>query len=79
MKFINYRKKNNIKLVLNHISPYHFYTGTKDEKFQQTGKKVSFECILKRHASSSSQFFRTTTVKQSGPENFQESVLTMIF
>ena len=50
--------------------------GTTDETFQQSGKQDSFRHMLKSSASmyqsSSSQFFRTTTGLQSGPDAFDE-------
>ena len=49
-------------------------TGTTNKTFQQSGKQNSFRHILKSSASiyesSGSQFFRTTTGIQSGPDAF---------
>ena len=50
---------------------------------QQCGKQDSFRQLLKSLASmyesSGSQFFRTTTGIQSGPDAFDESRLVMTF
>ena len=58
-------------------------TGTTDETFQQSGKQDSFRHIFKSSASmyesSGSQFFRTTTGIQSGPDAFDGSRFIMIF
>ena len=58
-------------------------TGTTDETFQQYGKPDSFIHILKSLAgmyeSTGSQFLRTTTRIQSGPDAFDESKVTMTF
>ena len=58
-------------------------TGTTNETFQQSGKQDPFRHILKSSAtmyqSSGSQFFRTTTGIQSGPDAFDESRLIMTF
>ena len=52
---------------------------TKNETFQQIGKQNSFRLILKSSTSmcesSGSQFFRTNTGTQSGPDAFGESRL----
>ena len=68
--FTNHRKKSKF---LN--------TGTTNETFQQSGKQDSFRHILKSSASvyecSGSQFFRTTTGIQSGPDAFDESRFIM--
>ena len=80
MKLINHRNKTNRTVVLSHIAlPTILIQGPQHEKFQQSGKQDSFKCILKRYASSSSQFFMSTTVIQSGPDNFEESILAMTF
>ena len=56
-------------------------TGTTDKTFQQSGKQDSFRDIIKSSASvyesSGSQFFRTTTGIQSGPDAFVESRFVM--
>ena len=65
------------------LSPTFLNTGTTDETFQQSGKQVSFRQLLKSLASicesSGSQFFRTTTGIQSGPDTFDESRFVMTF
>ena len=57
-------------------------TGITDETFQKS-RKQDFWHILKKLASmyesSGSQFFRTTTVIQSGPDAFDESRFVMTF
>ena len=54
-----------------------------DGTFQQSGKQDSFKHILKSLASmyesSGSQFFRSTTGIQSGPDAFDKSRFVMIF
>ena len=58
-------------------------TGTTDETFQQSGKQDSFRHILMSAAStyesSGTQFFRTTTGIQSGPDAFDESRFVVNF
>ena len=58
------------------LSPTFLNTGTTEETFQQSGKQDSFRHLLKSSASmqesSGSQFFRTTTGIQSGPDTFDE-------
>ena len=58
-------------------------TGTNNDTFQQSGKQDSFRHILKSLASmyesSGSQFFRTTTGIESGPDASDESRLVMTF
>ena len=58
-------------------------SNTTDETFQQSGKQDSFRHIMKRSASIyeswGSQFFRTTTGIQSGPDVFDESSFVMTF
>ena len=53
--------------------------GTTNETLQQSGKEDPFRHILKSsvimHESSDSQFFKTTTGIQSGPDTFDESRL----
>ena len=59
-------------------------TRTTDEAFQQSGKQDSFRHMLKCSASmyesSGSNFFRTNTGMQSGPDAFDESrsVMTIL-
>ena len=64
-------------------SPTFLNTGSTDETFQQSGKQDSFRHILKSLASmyesSDSQFFRTTTGIQSGPDALDESRFVMTF
>ena len=59
------------------LLPTFLNTGTTNEPFQQSGKQDYFRYILKSSASvyksSGSQFFRTTTRIQSGPDAFDES------
>ena len=54
-----------------------------DGTFQQSGKQDSFKHILKSLASmyesSGSQFFRSTTGMQSGPDAFDKSRFVMTF
>ena len=58
-------------------------TGTLDETFLQSGKQNSFRQILKSSAdvyeSSGSQFLKTTTRIQSGPDTFDKSRFIMTF
>ena len=58
-------------------------TGTTDETFQQSRKQDSFRHLLKSSVSmqesSGSQFFRTTTEIQSGPDAFDKSTFLMTF
>ena len=65
------------------LSPTFLNTGTTDETFQQFGKQDSFRHLLKSlvstYESSGSQFFRTTTGIQSGPDVFDESRFVMTF
>ena len=65
------------------LSPTFLNTGTTKETFQQSGKQDSFRHLLKSLAgmyeSSGSQFFRTTTGIQSGPDAFDESRFVMTF
>ena len=55
--------------------------GTTNETFQQSGKQNSFRHLLKSSAgmkeSSGSQFYRTTTGIQSGPDAF-DAVMTFL-
>ena len=66
-----------------HFSQTFFNTGITDEIFQQSGKQESFRYILKTSAcmyeSSGSQFFRTATGVQSGPDVFDISKLVMAY
>ena len=75
--FNNYRKKTNNAVVTG------WYTGTIDGTFQQSGKQDFFQHILKIsvsiYGSSHSQFFRTTTGIQSGPDTFDKSRLVITF
>ena len=82
--FTNHRKKTNREVVFSsRPSPTFLNTGTTDETFQQSGKKDSFRQILKSLASmyesSGSEFFRTTTWIQSGPDAFDEPRFDMTF
>ena len=79
---MNHRKKTNRAIFLAvDISPTFLNTETTDETFQQFGKQSSFRQILKSLAgmyeSLGSQFFRTSTGIQSGPDTFDESSLVM--
>ena len=82
--FTNHRKNSNRAAV---FSSSHFPSilRHKDhhETFQQSGKQDSLRHILKSSAStyesSGSQFFRTTTGIQSGPDAFDESRFIMTF
>ena len=82
--FTNYRKDTN-RAVGFSSRPFATFlnTGTTDETFQQPGKPDSFIHILKSLASmyenSGSQFLRTTTRIQSGPDAFDESKFAMTF
>ena len=82
--FTNHRKKTNRAVVLVvDLSPTFLNPGTTDDTFQQSGKQDTFRHILKSIASiyesSRSQFFRTTTGIQSGPDTFDESRFVMTF
>ena len=76
----NHRKKSNRMVDL---STSFLNTGNTVQTFHQSGKKDSFRHILKSsgsmYESSVSQFFRTTTGMQSGPDAFEESRFTMTF
>ena len=85
--FADYRKKTNrvtgwYFLDVN-LFPTLLNAGTTDVTFQQSGKQDSFRHILKNSANmyetSGSQFFRTTTEMQSGPDAFGESRTVMTF
>ena len=82
--FTNYRKKTN-KAVVFICRPFPTFlnTGTTDETFKQSGKQDSLRHLLKSSAnmqeSSGSQFFRTTTGIQSGPDAFDKSRFVMTF
>ena len=71
------------RLLLTDLSLTFLNTGTTNETFQQSGKQDSFRHLLKSSASmyesSGSQFFRTTTGIQSGPDAFDESRFIMTF
>ena len=64
------------------ITPTFLNTGSTDETFQQSGKQVSFGHIFKGSASmyenSGSQFFRTTTTIQLGPDAFDKLGLVTV-
>ena len=82
--FTNHRKKTNRAVVLAvDISPTFLNTGTTEETFQQSRKQDSFrhllESLASMYESSGSQFFRTTTGIQSGPDAFDESWFVMTF
>ena len=66
-----------------HLSPTLLNAEITDETFQQSEKQDSFRHILKSSASmfesSGSQFFRTTTAIQLGPDAFDESRFVMTF
>ena len=82
--FNNHRKNTNMAAVFSSI---HFSNilnkGTTDETFQKSGKQDSFRHFLKSSASvyenSGSQFFKTTSGKQSGPDVFDESRFVLTF
>ena len=81
---MNHRKKTNRAIFLAvDISPTFLNTETTNETFQQSGKQSSFRQILKSLAGMyerlGSQFFRTSTGIQSGPDTFDESSLVMTF
>ena len=63
--------------------PTFLNTGTTNDPFQHSGKQDSFRHILKSSASmyesSGSQFVRTTTGIQSGPDAFDKSRFVMTF
>ena len=65
------------------LSSIFLNTGTTDKIFQKSGKQDFFRHILKSWASmyesSGSQFVRTTTGIQSGPDTFDELRFVMIF
>ena len=65
------------------LFPTFLNTGITNETFQQSGKQDLFRHILKSSASmyesSGSQFFRTTTGIQWGPDAFDESRFAMTF
>ena len=65
------------------LSPTFLNTGTTDETFQQSGKQDSLRYLLTSSAStyesSGSEFCRTTTRIQSGPDAFDESRFVMTF
>ena len=69
------------KLLAVEFSPTFLNTGTTDETFQQPGKQESFRHILRSlasiHESAGSQFFRTTTGIQSGPDAIHDSRFVM--
>ena len=65
------------------LFPTFLNTGTTYETFQRSGKQDSFRHLLQSSASmyesSGSQFFRTTTGIQSGPDDFDKSRLVITF
>ena len=65
------------------LSPTFLNTETTDETLEQSGKQDSLRHLLKISAcmnkSSGSQFFRTTTGIQSGPNAFDKSRFIMTF
>ena len=83
--FTNHGKKTNRAVVFSsRLPPPTFLNiGTTDETFEQSGKQYFFRHILKSSAStyksSGSQFFKTTTGIQSGPDTFDESRFVMTF
>ena len=82
--FTKHRKKTNSTVVFSSRPfPTFLNTRTTNETFQQSGKQGSFRHILKSSTnmceSSGSQFFRTNTGIQSGPDAFDESRFVMIF
>ena len=64
------------------LSPRFLNTGTTDETFQQSRKQDSLRHLLKSSASmkesSGSQFSRTTTEIQSGPDAFDQMPTTFL-
>ena len=82
--FTNHGKKTNRGIVFSCKSfPTFLNTGTTDAGFQQSGKQDSLKQLLRSSASmkesSGSQFFRTTTGIQSGPDAFGKSRFIMTF
>ena len=79
--FTKHRKKTNRVVVFSNRT--FLNTRTSDETFQQTGKQNCFRDILKSsgsiYESSGSQFFRTTSGIQTGPDTFHESRFIMTF
>ena len=64
------------------LSPAFLNARTADETFQQSGKQISVRHIKNSAAlyeNSDSQFFRTTTGVQPGPDAFGESILVLAF
>ena len=65
------------------LSPTFLNTGNTNETFKQSGKQDSFRHILNISAtmyeSSGSQFFRSITEIQLGPDAFDESRFAMTF
>ena len=80
--FITDRRLTGQQFLAVDLSPTFLKTGTTDETFQQSGKQ-SFRHILKSSASNyespASQFFKTITGIQSGPNPFDESRFIMTF
>ena len=80
-KFLALVNKSTIKITIQSrkssravVSPTFLNTGATDQTFQQSGKQDSFRHIWESLASilksSDSQFFRSTTGIQSGPDAF---------
>ena len=71
------------KFLAVYLYPTLLNTGTTDETFQQSGNQDSLRHILKSSAkmyeNSGSDFFRTTTAIQSGPDAFDKSRFVMTF
>ena len=61
------------------FSPTFLNTGPTDETFQQYGKQDLFRQLLKSSASSGSQYVRTTTRVQSGPDALDKARFIMTF
>ena len=78
--FTNHRKKTNRVVVLAvDLSQKFLNIGIHNDTFKQSGKQHSFRHIVKSSASIGSQFFRTITGIQSGPDTFHESRFVMTF
>ena len=71
------------QFLVAHLSSIFLNTKTTNATFQKSGKQDSFQHILNSSAtlykSSGSQFFRTTTELQSGPDAFDKTKLVMTF
>ena len=82
--YTKHRNKFNRTVVFSRaLFPTFLNTGITGETFQLSRKQDSFRHILKESAnmyeSSGSQFFKTTTGIQSGPDTFDKSSLVMTF